>query len=146
MRRIACLLPVLLLIAAEPPKDDAKKELELLQGEWKMVSGEREGQKLPDNIIETGKRILKGDETTVEINGMVLMKAKITLDPSKKPKAIDYKITEGQNADKKVLGIYELEGDTVKFCFSSPDAERPTDFTAKEGSKRILSVWKKAKK
>lgn len=146
MRRIACLLPVLLLLAAEPPKDDVKKDLDLLQGEWKMVSGESDGQKLSDNIIETGRRIMKGDETTVEINGNLLMKAKITLDPSKKPKAIDYKITEGRNADKKVLGIYELDGDTVKFCFSSPDAERPTDFTAKQGSKRVLSVWKRAKK
>jgi uncharacterized protein (TIGR03067 family) len=146
MRRLILVLPICLLIAAEPPKNDAKKDRELLQGEWQMVSGEREGRKLPDNIVEGGKRRTEGDETTVEINGQVFMKAKFTIDPSKKPKTIDYRVSEGSNKDKMVPGIYEIDGDMVKFCFSAPDSERPTDFTAKEGSKRTLSVWKRVKK
>jgi hypothetical protein len=45
-----------------------------------------------------------------------------------------------------LLGIYELDGDTVKFCFGGPGKERPTEFTTKEGSMRTLSVWKRDKK
>jgi hypothetical protein len=53
---------------------------------------------------------------------------------------------EGPNKDKKQLGIYELDGDTAKFCFGSPGAERPSDFTTKEGSGRTLSLWRREKK
>jgi hypothetical protein len=40
---------------------------------------------------------------------------------------------------------YELEGDTVKFCFGAPEGERPADFTSKRGDRRALSVWKREK-
>jgi uncharacterized protein (TIGR03067 family) len=111
-----------------------------------MVSGERDGQALPEEFVKTGKRSVKDAETSITINDMVVMKAKFTIDPSKKPKTIDYTVTEGQAKGAKVLGIYHLDGDTVKFCFGAPDKERPTDFTAKEGSGRTLSSWKRIKK
>ena len=63
---------------------------------------------------------------------------------SKKPKTIDYDVIDGPTKGKKQLGIYELEGDTVKFCFAKPDSERPTDFKPGEG--RTSSVWKREKK
>jgi len=75
-----------------------------------------------------------------------VMKAKFKIDPIKKPKTIDYTVTDGPEKGKTVLGIYELDGDTVKFCFSAPDKERPSEFTAKEGSGRTLSLWKRNKK
>jgi hypothetical protein len=74
------------------------------------------------------------------------MKAKIIVDPSKKPKTIDYDVIDGPAKGKKLLGIYELEGDTLKSCFAAPDAERPTDFTGKEGERRTVSTWKHDKK
>ena len=70
-------------------------------------------------------------------------KAKITLDPAKEPKTIDYEMTEGVTKGKTQLGIYELDGDTFKSCFGSPGAERPTDFTTKPGDGRTLSTWKR---
>src|SRR5439155_8681283 len=100
MRRTIAVLGVCLLIAAEPAKDAVKKDMDALQGEWTMVSGEINGEKLPDNLVEGAKRTAKGDETSVIINGQVFMKAKVTLDPSKKPKAIDYKMREGETKDK----------------------------------------------
>ncbi len=128
------------------PTEAAKKDMAALEGEWTMVSGERNGEAIPEDFVKTGKRVSKDGETTVTFGDNVLMRAKYTLDPSKKPKAIDYEITEGMNKGKKALGIYEIDGDTVKFCFAGPDMERPTDFSAKADSGRVLSVWKKAKK
>lgn len=128
------------------PTESAKKDLAALEGEWTMVSGEREGQPLDEARVKTAKRVSKDSVTTVTFGEMVFMKAKYTVDPSKKPKAIDYEFDEGPNKGKKALGIYEIDGDTVKFCFAGVDAERPTDFTAKAGSNRVYSVWKKAKK
>jgi uncharacterized protein (TIGR03067 family) len=146
MRTLATLIAVAFLIAADDKDDAAKKERALLEGSWSMMSGMSEGQALPEDIVKGGKRVSKDGVTTVTIGGQVFMKAKYTVDPGKKPKTIDYDVTEGRAKGKKQLGIYELDGDTVKFCFAAPDKDRPTDFTAKEGSGQTVSVWKRDKK
>lgn len=134
----------LLLVAGD--SDAVKKDMTQLQGEWSMVSGEIDKQPMPEALLKGSKRVAKGDETTVTIGGMLFMKAKFTVDPSKKPKTIDYMMTEGLTKGKTQLGIYELDGDTVKFCFAKPGQDRPTEFVTKEGSGRTLSVWKREKK
>jgi len=135
----------LLVVAAAPAEDASKKEMARLEGEWSMVSGEADGQSLPEATVKTGKRVAKDGETTITMGGQLYFKAKFTIDPAKKPKAIDYDMTEGPTKGKKHLGIYELDGDTVKFCFAAPGKDRPTDFTSKEGSEQTLSVWKRVK-
>ena len=123
----------------------ATKDLARLQGDWTMVSGSADGQPMPEPMLKQMKRSCKGDETTVAMAGRIFFKAKITLEPSKQPKTIDYEMTEGLTKGKKQLGIYEVEGDTLKSCFGKPGAERPADFTSKPGDGRTLSVWKRAK-
>ncbi len=122
-----------------------KKDLARLQGEWLMVSGSADGQAMPDAMRTTSKRVCNGDETTVTVGGQLMLKAKFKINPSLKPKTIDYEMIDGWTKGKKQLGIYELEGDTVKFCFSAPEAERPADFMSKPGDRRTLSVWKREK-
>jgi hypothetical protein len=39
------------------------------------------------------------------------------LDPSKSPKTLDAKVTDGPNKGAVILGIYEISGDTLKVCF-----------------------------
>jgi uncharacterized protein (TIGR03067 family) len=101
---------------------------------------------MPKETVNSGKRVAKDGVTTITIGGQVYFKAKISIDPSKKPKTIDYAMTEGPTKGKTHLGIYEFDGDTVKFCFAAPGKDRPTEFTAKERSERTLSVWKRDKK
>jgi uncharacterized protein (TIGR03067 family) len=127
-------------------KEAIQKELARLQGEWSMVSGSADGTAMPDQMLKRMKRICKGDETTTMTGGQVYFKAKITIDPTKKPKTIDYQMTEGFTKGKKQLGIYELDGDTFKSCFAKAGADRPKDFTSKSGDGRTLSVWKRDKK
>jgi len=122
-----------------------KKDRAQLQGEWSMVSGSADGSAMPDAMRETAKRVCKGDETTVTVGEQLFMKAKFTIDPSRKPKTIDYQMIDGPTKGQRQLGIYELTGDTVKFCFGSPGSERPPDFTSKPGDGRTLSVWKRKK-
>ena len=142
---------VIALVAAIIPSpraeenDVVKKDMAQLQGEWSMVSGSADGQPMPDQMLKQMKRVCKGDETTTTMAGEVFMKAKFTIDPSKKPKTIDYQMTGGFTKDKKQLGIYEVEGDTFKACFAKPGAERPKDFTSEAGDGRTTSVWKRVK-
>jgi uncharacterized protein (TIGR03067 family) len=146
MRVIIMVIAALLLVGAGAAQDATKKEMSQLEGDWSMVSGEANGMAMPQETVKTGKRTAKDGETTITFGEQLYFKAKYTIDPTKKPKAIDYMMTEGPTKGKTHLGIYELEGDTVKFCFAAPGKDRPTEFTAKEGSQRTLSVWKRDKK
>lgn len=146
MRVIGAIVASLVLVGTVAAQDANKKEMALLEGEWSMVSGQANGQDMPKEFVNTGKRVAKDGEVTISIGGQVFFKAKFTIDPTKKPKTIDYVMTEGFTKGKKQLGIYELDGDTVKFCFAAPDKERPKDFTSKEGSQQTFSVWKRDKK
>jgi uncharacterized protein (TIGR03067 family) len=145
MKRLILLTFASLCISLAYATDDeaVKKDLAQLQGEWTMVSGSANGEAMPEEMRKEMKRLCKGDEITVMMGEQVFLKAKFTLDPSKKPKTIDYEMTEGYTKGKKQLGIYELNGDTFKACFNSPGAERPTEF--KSGDGLTLSEWKRKK-
>ncbi len=150
MKSIRTLLLIALSTAAisfasAEDNDASKKDMSQLQGEWTMLSGTADGMSLPSELLSDSKRVCKGDELTVTVGGQLVMKAKITIDASKTPKSIDYNVSGGPNAGKKQLGIYELDGDTLKSCFAAPGAERPTEFTSKPGAKQTLSTWKRAK-
>ena len=140
------LLAADLLSAAQGPDKAVQEDLKKLEGTWTYLSVDLAGKKLPDDIISTGSLTIKGNTYKTELFGQVTDEGTFTIDPSKKPKTMDYMVTDGPNKGKTQLGIYELDGDTAKFCFAVPGAERPTDFTSKEGSGRTLSVWKKEKK
>jgi uncharacterized protein (TIGR03067 family) len=133
-------------LAAAEDNPAIKKDMAQLQGEWSMVSGTADGQPMPEEMRKQMKRVCRGDEITVTAGGQMFLKAKVTLDPSKQPKTIDYEMTDGFTKGKKQLGIYELDGDTFKSCFGAPGAERPKDFTSQPGDKRTSSVWKREKK
>jgi uncharacterized protein (TIGR03067 family) len=145
MALLLALVAVTFMPAWAGENEAVKKDMALLQGEWSMVSGSADGQPMPEQTRKQMKRICKGDETTTTMSGQVFIKAKITIDPSKKPKTIDYEMTGGFTKGKTQLGIYEVEGDTFKSCFAKPGEERPSDFTSKAGDGRTLSVWKREK-
>jgi uncharacterized protein (TIGR03067 family) len=122
-----------------------KKELALLDGEWTMVSVTTDGQPIPEAIAKTGKRLAMNNETTVTIAGRLVMKATYTIDPTKKPKTIDYTMTDGPTNGQKQYGIYEIDGDTVRVCFAAPGKDRPSEFASKPGDGHTLTVWKMTK-
>jgi len=124
----------------------ARRERAGLQGAWNMNSGERDGQSFPSEYLTNSERVVKDDETTVTVAGQLFMKAKFSLDPSKNPKTIDYSINGGPYAGLKMLGIYELDGDKVKFCLATPGKERPTSFATKPDDGQTVTVWKRETK
>src|SRR5262249_44163846 len=109
-RIISFALPALLLISANPA-DDAKKDLEKLQGEWIMAALEIDGKPVPDDKIQGTTLTIKGDKYVVSSKENKYEVA-ITLDPSKDPKAIDMAFPDGADAPKIGKGIYKIEGDT----------------------------------
>jgi uncharacterized protein (TIGR03067 family) len=143
IKRFACLLVVGLLMGADQPSDAAKKDLEKLQGDWKVEKAQRGGMDAPANVLEKLTLVVKGDSMTVSEGGVRDEKAAITLDPGKSPAAIDIK--PARAGRDTVLGIYKLDGDSLTLCWAK-DGARPTDFASKEGSNHVLFVLKRIKK
>jgi uncharacterized protein (TIGR03067 family) len=141
--KLIVLAAVALCLAADSPKEAAKKDQKKLQGDWVLASGERNGEKFPEEVAKSMKRTIAGDKFTVTRNDEAVAKGTFTLDPSKKPKAIDVKV---EGTDQSIHGIYELDGDTFKMCYAAPGKERPKEFTTKADSGHTLAVWKRAKK
>jgi uncharacterized protein (TIGR03067 family) len=127
-------------------KEDAiKADMKLLQGVWLMQSFESNGNPLPAEQAQKIKVTVKGDKYMVDL-GERKFEATFTIDPTKKPKAID--VTMTLNEEKAVtLGIYEVSKDTFKICRTmEAGAERPKEFSTKEGSGTVLAVYKREKK
>jgi uncharacterized protein (TIGR03067 family) len=144
--KLLIVLAVGLLLGADTGKDDAKKDQDKLQGEWVLASATRDGMEAPEEFIKSLKRSVKGDEYTVTRDGETILKGKFKLDPTKKPKTIDVTAKDQNGNEMSIAGIYEIEGDSFKLCYSGPGMERPKTFASEAGSGISLAVWKRAKK
>jgi uncharacterized protein (TIGR03067 family) len=127
--------------------DDPKKEAEKLQGTWKLVSLVVDGKEATKGDIKKEQEMMvEGDKFTSTVDDKHSFKGTFKLDPTKKPKAVDAAVSEGQYKGKTLLGIYEIEGKTLRACYAPPGKERPTEFASKEGSGNHLYVYKREKK
>jgi len=127
-------------VAAETPDEPhaAEGEGELV-GEWEMQAGFQGGYSLDPDMVKTGHRVTSATQTTTYFGDEVFMKATYTTDPWQTPKTIDLVLSSG----KMQLGIYEIQGDIMKICFTAPGHPRPADFASKPGDHRTSAVWKR---
>ena len=136
---------VVAVLAGVPAVADEKADKDKLQGTWKFTSMERGGQAMPQGD-EAPTITFDGDKFTVKGGEAVLQAGTQTLDASKKPKTVDAKVTEGEGKGTTMLGIYELDGDTLKACFDTMGKKRPTEFKTAAGTDLMLVVMKRVKK
>jgi len=139
----------LLVGVAYADDKDKKNDLNKLKGAWKATSVEAGGMALPDELLDKITFTITGDKYTFKSpddNGVeTVEEGTLKLDAAKKPAQMDINITKGKDEGKKQYGIYELDGDTMKVCFTPPEEERPKDFTTKEGSKNVVMLFKRQK-
>jgi len=114
----------------------------MIQGTWKMIGGEQNGQDEPAEDIEKSTLEIVGDRHTVTV-GAAVLKGTHKLDTSQTPMTIDSTDTAGPFDGMSLKGIFKLEGDVLSICFGTPDGERPTQFTTKNGQAAILHIWKR---
>jgi uncharacterized protein (TIGR03067 family) len=139
--RFLLIVAAVLAIAADAPKGDAaKEENKKLEGSWKLVSLELNGNPGPPDPEEfkrskwsiKGDRLVReGDERTEELV--------FEIDPTKKPKTMDLRIP-GAPTEQSMAGIYSLASDDLKICFVAPGKTRP-----KDNESGILFVFKREK-
>ena len=129
--------------ASDSPKDDDTKKL---QGTWYTASVESHGRKVPvERIVAKDVRlVVESDRWTLkETQGDADKEFSVRLDPAKKPAALDFTYNTGENKGKTSLGIYELDGGTLRICVGEPGDPRPTQFDG--GGTYTLEVFKREK-
>src|SRR4051812_5472041 len=78
------------LVAADPPKaEGVKAELDKVQGTWRLVALETNGQKAPEEQIKNVIRTFKGDKYEVTRDGKPAGAGSVSLNPATSPKGID---------------------------------------------------------
>jgi uncharacterized protein (TIGR03067 family) len=139
---LACpsLVLMLLLPAGHAAGDGPKEELAALQGTWKLVALESDGEtrELP---APPTVWVIRGDK--VHYGGAPL--AVLHLDASTTPRSVDLHFVK----PKKVCeGVYSLKGDTLKLCVNRQAEgvkERPLGFSTKEKGDWRLLVFERQK-
>jgi uncharacterized protein (TIGR03067 family) len=134
-----------LLLGADNPQDAAsKKDLERMQGTWKLVSAIQDGTALSEDKVKQTTIVIKDD--TFRFPGLAedatSREGTFKLDATKSPKEMDTISTKKE----VMLGIYELDGDRYKVCFAPTGKPRPSEFASKLGSGNLLQVWKRKEK
>jgi uncharacterized protein (TIGR03067 family) len=124
--------------------DSGDDVLKKLQGTWKFVSQEVDGQPLPKSELANQTITFAGDKWTVRRDGKVVQAGTHQFDPSKKPGQVDAVVNEGENKGSTMLGIFEMKGESFHVCFDPKGKNRPTDFTSKAG--RMTAVVERQKK
>jgi uncharacterized protein (TIGR03067 family) len=123
------------------------KDLRAFKGNWRLTSREVDGKKDSEEEIKDVIATIEGSGTvSVRRGDKVIGAGTVKLDPTTKPKAAEIAFTEGEHKGKTAPAIYEIEGDTFRVCCARPGDGRPTEFSAKSGSGRILVVYQREKK
>jgi uncharacterized protein (TIGR03067 family) len=128
-------------------QDEAvKKELQQLDGTWVVTSLTIRGQNVAQIADANLKLILKDGRFTVKAGDKVLGEGTFKIDPSRKPKTMEQTSTTGEGKGKTSLGIYEIDGDTLRSCFNAAGKDtRPTEFGSKVGTELELAIYKREK-
>jgi len=135
---------VLMWVRKLVPSAEVQKEEQALRGTWQAEASERGGK--PASDVLGDQFIFSRDDLTVHRNGRSHLKGIFRLDPSKTPKQIDLIVTQSPDGmwDGQTLhGIYELEGNQLRWCSSLPNHPRPQGFSPVTGSSQTLMVLRR---
>src|SRR5258708_21166393 len=145
---VAVFLTAIVAIAsAGDARDTAiKKDRKQIEATWRVVAFEVDGNK---GTEEDAKKltVVNGSDGAWSLRSedKEMNKGTSTIDPTKKPKTIDFTITEGDGKGDQYLGIYELGEKTRKLCFASPGKERPIEFSSAPVSGHIFVTFEREK-
>jgi uncharacterized protein (TIGR03067 family) len=128
--------------------DDAKK----IQGAWEITELIVGGQKVPEKDIKGMRFQFEKDKLTIvpaTADSGVVEKRHFSfkLDSKAKPPGVELTALDGENKGAVSPGIYEIKGETLRWCQSDdPKAkDRPKEFASPEKSAFYLFTFKRAK-
>ncbi len=153
------------LCTAAEKQDAAKDDLQQLEGTWLPVSSEMNGHKglfkdspagAPRITIVFKNR--KGAYVIPVVGGQrKASELPVVVDATRSPKTLDVQTTMRMRGGRKTFpllrGIYEVQGDTLRICYSNPMASpgvstgtlpRPQEIKA--GAKTVVLTFQRQKR
>lgn len=141
---VGCLITLVLSLARAAIADDAKD----LQGTWRVVSLEANGENKPADEIKGWKFVFEGDQGwLIKPEETDQKKFKFRLDAAKTPKTIDLIVQEGDDKGKVAPGIYGFDNGQLRLCiniFGDP-SYRPSDFKTQDKDGAGFAVLERVK-
>jgi len=132
----ACLVFAATFLAAGGVADDAAE----IQGLWKPVKAEIDGQPLGESFLKSTSLKLASGKYEVFL-GDERDRGTYTLDAAAEPRGMTIVGTDGPNKGRTFPAIYELTENTLRICYDLSGAKRPTDFKAPAGTKLYLVTY-----
>jgi uncharacterized protein (TIGR03067 family) len=114
-------------------------EVTSLQGRWKILTLEVEGNELPASSFP-GAAFLIEKQNFTAIGMGADYEGTLSLDTGHSPKRFDILFRTGPHAGLASLGIYELNGDVWKICLGFAGRDRPLRFQTSQGSGHALET------
>jgi uncharacterized protein (TIGR03067 family) len=105
-------------------------DLDKLQGVWRMVALETDGEKMGAAVFGEARIIVK-DDTFVSLGMGGTYEGTMRVDAKKTPKQFDLLFTAGHAKDTRNLGIYKIVGGRWTLCLATRGATRPKTFATK---------------
>jgi uncharacterized protein (TIGR03067 family) len=127
---------------APAPQDD---DLTRLQGTWLTVSLVNDGKTLvaenePPKPGPVTKLAYEGNRWKVIVGNKVVATGVVKIDSTRRPKEIDLLDESGTRNETTKLGVYELDGDTYRYCLAPAGKPRPRELASPAGSGVSLGV------
>ncbi|HYM22262.1 MAG TPA: TIGR03067 domain-containing protein [Vicinamibacterales bacterium] len=113
------------------------EHLRLLEGEWRFVGLQIDGDEMPAAAFGQSRLKMDGDRFRME-SPEATYDGVFTIDASADPMRIDIEFVDGPEAGNQSYGIFGQDGDTLTLCLGLAGAPRPKGFSTKKGSGHAL--------
>jgi uncharacterized protein (TIGR03067 family) len=113
-----------------------------LPGIWQALSAVVNGEAMPPRDVTTIRLTLTATRFTTSRGAETLFDSSYTSDATTSPKQIEM-IGSGDFEGQPALGIYALENEVLRLCYTMPGFQRPTDFASAPGSGAFLITLKR---
>jgi uncharacterized protein (TIGR03067 family) len=127
-----------------PEGDGGKDDLKKFQGTWKIVDVEYDGGREMAAEAKHYKWVFQGDKYTILHDDKPAETWLVKLNSNRSPKTIDSSanIIKGV-VGRKLTGIYEISGNTLRICYDLTGHGQPDDFRAAKGSRRVYYTFQR---
>lgn len=138
-------IALLVFLAADTDDVAAKKEIALLEGKWKVTVMESKGKRHTEKDIPIDGVVFGGkgfDIAKARKEGAKVSHYKLGV--SNSPKTIE--VTPIVEKKEGLVGIYALDGDTLKLCFLPAGKAPPAGFKTGPDTEAVYLELKREKR
>jgi uncharacterized protein (TIGR03067 family) len=115
------------MLPAQSQDQDAAERQKLV-GTWQGLVVNGRGERVDRGIAKLTEVVITPTKIRAKDDNVSFGEGTYKLDLTQTPRRLDPTGTDGQVKGRDFLGIYTLEGDTLKWCVSNPGRARPTEY------------------